>query len=225
MHENPAVIATLLPDAARSAEAFGDPPEAVLLPEEEPLVARAVDKRRREVTTARWCARRALAELGVPPAPVPRGERGEPVWPDGVVGSLTHCDGYRAAVVGRAEQVLTVGIDAEPDGPLPDGVLDVVSLPAERARLTELSTADPSRNWDRLLFCCKESVYKAWFPLTREWLGFEDARIDVDPAAGTFTAHLLRPAPEVGGAPLTGFSGRWTTGRGLVVAAIVRQRT
>lgn len=224
MHDNPAVIAPVLPDAVRSAEAFGDPPEAALLPEEEPLVARAVDKRRREVTTARWCARRALAGLGVPPAPVPRGERGEPVWPDGVVGSLTHCDGYRAAVVARAEQVLTVGIDAEPDRPLPDGVLDVVSLPAERARLAELSTADGDRNWDRLLFCCKESVYKAWFPLTREWLGFEEARIDIDPGAGTFTAHLLRPVPEAGGVPLTGFRGRWAVGRGLVVAAIVTPR-
>jgi 4'-phosphopantetheinyl transferase EntD len=36
----------------------------------------------------------------------------------------------------------------------------------------------PEVYWDRVLFCIKESTYKAWFPLTHRWLGFEDASVD-----------------------------------------------
>jgi 4'-phosphopantetheinyl transferase EntD len=75
-------------------------------------------------------------------------------------------------------------------------------------------------SWDRLLFSAKESVYKAWFPLAGRWLGFEEAVITIDPAAGVFTARLLVPGPVTGGRPLTGFSGRWTAGHGLVLTAI-----
>jgi hypothetical protein len=89
--------------------------------EEEELIGRAVEKRRREFGTARACARRALADLGRVPAPIVRGEKGAPVWLDGVVGSITHCAGYRGAAVAEARDVRALGIDAEPHGKLPDG--------------------------------------------------------------------------------------------------------
>ncbi|MGH3244552.1 MAG: 4'-phosphopantetheinyl transferase, partial [Spirillospora sp.] len=75
------MIERILPDGVATAAAYDDPPEAVLLPGEEDAVARAVEKRRLEYTTVRWCARRALAEIGVAPVPIPRGERGAPSWP------------------------------------------------------------------------------------------------------------------------------------------------
>jgi enterobactin synthetase component D / holo-[acyl-carrier protein] synthase len=214
------VIEKILPAGVACAEAFEDPPDVVLFPEEEALLARAVDKRRREFATARGCARTALAALGVPLAPLLPGERGAPRWPPGIVGSITHCAGYRAAAVARARDVLTIGLDAEPDEVLPDGVLEVVSLPAERARLRDLAAAAPGTSWDRLFFSAKESVYKAWFPLTRRWLGFGDADITVDAGDGTFEARLLVAAPAVGGSPLVGFAGRWLARDGLLVTAI-----
>src|SRR5581483_11983056 len=113
-------------------------PGVTLFPAEEAVLARAVDKRRREFTTARGCARAALARLGLPPAPIPRGPKGEPQWPDGVMGTITHCDGYRAAAVARARDVVTLGIDAEPAGPLPDGVLGLVAAEDEQAWLRDL---------------------------------------------------------------------------------------
>ncbi|TDD51675.1 4'-phosphopantetheinyl transferase family protein [Saccharopolyspora elongata] len=217
------MIEELLPAGVSSAEAFADPPGVVLFPEEEALIARARDKRRREFTTGRWCARQALSRLGVPPAPLLRGERGAPQWPAGILGSITHCAGYRAAVVARAEQVHTVGIDAEPHAPLPDGVLNVVSLEAERAELVRLSAARPDMHWDRILFSCKETVYKAWYPITRRWLGFEDARLEL--GTGTFTAHLRKEGAELAGRPLTAFTGRWLVRDGLVVSAIAATRS
>jgi 4'-phosphopantetheinyl transferase EntD len=71
-----------------------------------------------------------------------------------------------------------------------------------------------------MLFSAKESVYKAWFPLTQRWLGFEDASITIDPAEGTFTARLLVAGPVLGDGPLTGFTGRWLVGDGLIITAI-----
>jgi 4'-phosphopantetheinyl transferase EntD len=127
---------------------------------------------------------------------------------------MTHCAGYRAAAVAPATSLRAIGIDAEPHQPLPGGVLPVISLPAERAALGGLAAADPGVCWDRLLFCAKESVYKAWFPVTRQWLGFKQAEITIT-ASGRFTARLLVPSPS-----FTSLSGRWLVRGGLVLTAI-----
>ncbi len=76
---------------------------------------------------------------------------------------MTHCDGFRGAVVGRSAEVRALGgIDAEPHDTLPKGVLDAISLPAERLALGGLPGGDCTG--DRILFCAKEATYKAWFP-------------------------------------------------------------
>jgi 4'-phosphopantetheinyl transferase EntD len=214
------MIERILPAVVSCSEAFCDPPGSTLFPAEEALVDRAVEHRRREFATSRACARSALAALGVSPAPILRGEGGAPQWPAGFVGSITHCAGYRAAAVARAGDVLTIGVDAEPAGTLPDGVLSQVSLPAERARLRELAAAAPGVCWDRVLFSAKESVYKAWFPLARRWLGFTEADVTIDPAGGTFRARLLVEGPVVCGRPVTGFTGRWLAADGLVLTTV-----
>jgi 4'-phosphopantetheinyl transferase EntD len=219
------MIDLLLPPGVGWAERFDDAVPDELLAGEEAVVARAVPKRRREFVTGRWCARQALAQLGVAPTAILPGERGAPGWPAGMVGAITHCDGYRAAAVARTAQVRTIGVDAEPNAPLPDGVLALVSLPPEREEIAALARREPALSWDRLLFSAKESVYKAWFPLARRWLGFTDARVRFQPdgpASGEFVAELLADGTTVTGAEaLTGFSGRWLVADGLVVTAIV----
>ena len=115
----PEMLEQILPPAVAVVETFGDLPGATLFPEEEAAIARAVPKRRREFATGRGCARAALNRLGEPPVPILRGPQGAPLWPAGVVGSITHCDGYRAAAVARTSDIATVGLDAEPDKPLP----------------------------------------------------------------------------------------------------------
>ncbi|MDT5013894.1 MAG: hypothetical protein QOD39_54 [Mycobacterium sp.] len=218
------LLSDVLPgvDALAAAEMYTDPPELAPLPEEEPLIAKSVAKRRNEFITVRYCARQALAELGVAPVPILKGEKGEPCWPDGVVGSLTHCQGFRGAAVGRHDGVRSVGIDAEPHDVLPKGVLDSISLPAERIELLALPSG---LYWDRILFCAKEATYKAWFPLTRRWLGFEDAHItfDVDATgtAGGFSSRILIDPAAVSGPPLEMLSGRWSVRDGLTLTAIV----
>jgi 4'-phosphopantetheinyl transferase EntD len=221
------LIEELLPESVVTVEAYGDDEsgDTALYPEEAAVVARAVDKRRREFAAVRSCARRAMEKLGVPAQPILPGERGAPVWPAGLTGSMTHCDGYRAAALVRATDLASLGIDAEPHQPLPEGVLEAVSLPSEAERLRRVAGTHPDVHWDRLLFSAKESVYKAWFPLTGRWLDFTEADIDVfaDPGerhSGGFWARLLVPGPRLGDRRLDGFEGRWTVRRGLVATAV-----
>ncbi len=214
------MIEEILPPEVAAAEAFDDAPPAVLFPEEEAAIARAVATRRREFTTGRACARAALAQLGLPPSPIVPGVRGAPQWPAGVTGNITHCAGYRASAVARLADVAAIGLDAEPHGALPGGVLERIAVPQELAWLPELAAAVPGVSWDRLLFCAKESVYKAWFPLTRRWLGFEEAAVTVEPEEGTFTADLLEPGEALDGRRLASFAGRWLVRDGLVLTAI-----
>ncbi|RKT56451.1 4'-phosphopantetheinyl transferase family protein [Saccharothrix australiensis] len=213
------MIADILPEAVSAVDTFEDH-DVELFPEEAELVANAVDKRRKEFTTGRHCARAALGRLGIPPVPLLAGPRREPTWPDGVVGSITHCKGYRAAAVGRTDRVWTIGIDAEPNEPTPPGVLEAIALPSELEMVSALREAGDKVAWDRLLFSAKETVYKAWFPLARTWLGFEDAELTVNPDDGTFRARVLIEAPVVDGVPLDGFTGRWLAREGFVVTAI-----
>jgi 4'-phosphopantetheinyl transferase EntD len=214
------VLDEIVPPQVAAVEAFDDPLDVQLYPDEEAVLRKAVASRRIEFGTARWCARQALARLGLPPAPILPGPRGAPGWPAGVAGSMTHCAGYRAAALAHSRDIAAIGIDAEPHGPLPDGVGDRVVSQAERRALAGLAGAAPGIAWDKLLFSAKEATYKAWFPLTQRWLGFNEASISINPADGTFTARLLVPGPVLAGRELTQFSGRWLVRDGLVITSI-----
>lgn len=214
------VIERILPRVTSVAACREYSPDAVLFPEERAVVSRAVEKRRKEFATGRMCAREALGGLGVSPQAVPSGPDGSPVWPDGFVGSITHCDGYFAAAVAKGEEMLSIGIDAEPDQPLRPELVPDIALPAEIAWLRLAGREFPALSWDRLLFCMKEAVYKAWYPLAGRWLGFEDATVEVNREQGTFTATLLVDGPRIEGEEIARFDGRWLADDGLVLAAV-----
>ncbi|MEI5097334.1 4'-phosphopantetheinyl transferase superfamily protein [Streptomyces sp. PmtG] len=216
------LLARIVPEDVVCHAYTGDPDGVVLHPDEETMVARSVESRRREFTTGRYCAHRALEELGHPTAALLADPRGGPLWPAGVVGSITHCDGYRAAAVASSARVRSVGIDATPNDPLPDGVLEAIGLPAERRRVGEHMGRWPAVRWDRVLFSAKESIYKTWYPLTRRPLGFEEADVtfhrSADPVTGSFTATIL---PPVGALDFPQeLKGRWLALNGLVLTAI-----
>lgn len=219
------MIEAILPNCVAVAERRHDPLDAMLFAEEEQVVARAVEKRRREFATARTCARDALQKLGFAATAIPTGERGEPQWPDGALGSITHCHRYRGAAVARSSEMVTLGIDAEPNAPLPDGLLGDIARPEELPSLRRLATGHPEVHWDRLLFSAKESVYKAWFPLARRWLGFEDAVVELDAAACTFEARLLVPGPQLENGPLRVLQGGWMLAEETLLTAVSLART
>lgn len=210
--------ASLFPPAAHFAELRVHPHVhgldhfEQLHPLERALVSHAVDARKSEFGDARWCAHQALAKLGRETGgPILRGERGMPLWPAAVSGSLTHTEGFRAAVAAPSLLVRSMGLDAEPAAPLPEGVLGSIARVSELPQLERLKKAGlPCA--DRLLFCAKEATYKAWFPLTHRWLGFDQAEIDLR-EDGTFVSYLLvRPTP------VPFIEGKWKMADGYIVA-------
>ncbi|MER6317275.1 4'-phosphopantetheinyl transferase superfamily protein [Streptomyces sp. NPDC001581] len=214
------MLTKLLPANVATAEATTDPADVFLYPEEEHLIRNAVPKRRLEFGTVRWCARRAMGQLGLPPAPVVPGRRGVPQWAPSVVGSMTHCAGFRGVALARSAEFASVGVDAEPNAPMPEGVLDSIALPDELRLVRELGRAVPEVAWDRLLFSIKEAVYKTWFPLTGQELDFTDALVSVDPGQETFHARLLPDPSTLSPAGPTAFSGRWSAENGVLLSAI-----
>lgn len=167
-------LASFHPAILVGSRSIAEGDEARLLPQELAGFAASAVSVRRQSGAARSVARELMERLGVDGVPIPRGPARAPVWPDRIAGSLAHCcDTAIAAVASRAE-VLSVGIDIEPNAQLPDGVAERVATQAERSRYS----ADILSS--RRLFVIKEAVYKAVFPLDRQALDFCDAEIDLD---------------------------------------------
>jgi 4'-phosphopantetheinyl transferase EntD len=194
---------------------WGDPrePSLPLLPEELPLVAAAVDKRRLEFGRGRQCARAALRRLGVADGPLLSGNHREPLWPEGVVGSITHTHGLCLAAVAWQRSYAGVGIDVEPAEPLSLAIAERIATEAEMNALESM----PPLLAARLIFSAKEAFYKCQFYRSRKFLGFFDVSIELEPA-GDFSACLLVEAePFVRGER---FRGSWRQRSGFLFTAV-----
>lgn len=171
--------------------AFADPSEdpGTLYPEEAELVSRAVSARRHDFALGRWCARCALAQLGVSAAAIPVAPNRAPRWPAGVVGSITHCSGFVGAVVASADRVISIGFDAEPATPLGQDLIRLICTPAE---IRWLATAPPTlaADWPKVIFSAKESIHKAISPLCGIMLDFREVTLALDPTGAAFSARL-----------------------------------
>ena len=196
-------------DAGIGSAAIGD--EDGLFPEEMPAVARAVPKRRAEFAAGRRAARAALSEIGLAPVAVPVGAHRAPVWPDGVVGAITHDVGVALSAVMPADKVLGVGIDVTEAAPLP--------AITRRAILPHAAEQGLSPLEERAVFLAKESLFKALFPLVGTYFGFEAAVARVDLEGGTFGIELACPLGELRTG--TNWSGRVAIHDSWLLAALV----
>jgi 4'-phosphopantetheinyl transferase EntD len=211
------MIDRILPSLVQSAEEYGDSLDAHLHEDERDLVANAVPARRREFATGRTCARRAMRHLGHPAVAIGRGEMGNPLWPAGLVGSITHCEGYRAAAVAPAKSILTIGIDSELRLALPRGLLTSIATALEVRQVMALTEADPATPWDRLLFSAKEAIYKAWFGLHRETRGFKEVVVRIDSDGDNLLGWVKARGLQ---APTACIAGRWMLTEWLILTAV-----
>jgi enterobactin synthetase component D / holo-[acyl-carrier protein] synthase len=185
------------------------------------LVERATITRRREFAAGRTCARRALRQLGVRPQPILAGRWGEPIWPCGIVGSISHSRSYCACAVANSRVFDGIGIDVEQNKPLKPAVLKSITLDEEKARLTNLESAAPEVNWDVILFSAKETAFKALFPARLEPMEFSDFSIFIDERQTTFEAKCVQRGPA--GAVIV--QGRWRIHGGFVLTAAALANT
>lgn len=139
-------------------------------PAEREAVARAVPKRQCEFAAGRRAARQAMAGLDLPPEAIPVGQQRAPIWPEGTCGSIAHCDTLCIAALSQTHRSL--GIDIEPATPLADDLIPIICTRLERRWLEELPDADVGETAKRI-FCAKEAVYKAQYPISGQVIGFD----------------------------------------------------
>lgn len=201
--------AKLFPSACVLEEGVPALVDGQLLPGELAYLGKSVPKRRAEFGMARLCARRALARLGVAPVElVPQQDRA-PRWPPGFVGSITHTQSYCAAVVARSSELQSVGIDAEQDRLLAAELIRMICTPEEQ-RLVGASDAV-------VYFSAKEAFYKYQYPVTKQFLDFQDATLTLDWRVGTFRVHVHKPFSALN---LLAIEGRFVRERGLVISGM-----
>jgi 4'-phosphopantetheinyl transferase EntD len=205
----------LLPDDVQTA--WGDPRKEMprVMPAEEALVANAVPKRRLEFAHGRVYARRALKHFGVENFALLSGPQREPIWPPGIVGSVTHTDGLCAVAAAEGARYVGIGIDVECDEPLEPKLAALVCGPEELGRQARATFLDPGVA-ARLSFSAKEAVYKCQFYLTRRVLCFSDVGIELEPD-GTFRVRVFADVVELGQGET--FVGRWTRRSGFLLTA------
>lgn len=173
-------------------------------PGEAPAMTRATPARQAEFAAGRAAARQALRAIGLVPFAIPMGPDRAPIWPSGVIGSITHHDGRCLAVAARRQAMAGLGIDVEPLAPLAADLWDEILLPTERAWLSGQAD-DLQAVLARMIFAAKEATYKAIYPRTRQVVGFDAMQIRPDPARGRYTATLTRAyGPLPSGARLQG---------------------
>ena len=210
------MLESLFPPGVATAHAAGDAPPEPLADIEQRIVKDAIEKRQRDFALGRTCARRALQRLGAPAVAIPAAANRAPVWPDDVVGSITHCDQFAAAAVGWRSEFAGLGLDAEPAAPpLEAGLVRLICTPAEAAALPGHPRLD-GLDWLRLVFSAKEAVYKAVAPMSGVFLNFHDVEVDFDTERGVFRARLVR-APDPRLPDLGRLQGRFEIRDGLVL--------
>lgn len=170
-------------------------------------VARAVPQRQAEFAAGRWCARQALQALGVAPQPVPAGADRAPVWPAGVVGTISHDGGWCVAGVARCPPWRGLGIDVERVERFGVGLETTVCTPFEVQRHLQPCAASERRDALARIFSFKEAAFKALYTSAQQWIDFQDAELLELPAGdcGPTLLRLLRPvAAWPAGQPLAG---------------------
>lgn len=163
-------------------------------PEETALVEHASLKRRAEFNCGRLYAHRAIQKLGLDDCPVLAGEDRVPVWPSGLVGSISHSPGHCAAAVARASRICGIGIDVEQvDRFRSDHARQLMSFREIDANLRGLSH---QRQLARtaVIFSAKESLYKCLYPLTQAPLEFHDVEVVLQGNSSIFEVALQIPA-------------------------------
>lgn len=210
-----AELAALLPAQVAVACPPRNPSDSQsLLTVEATMLGAMRPERLQEFAHGRACARAALAALGFADTPVPVGAAREPVWPDGIVGSITHCGPHAAAVAAHRRITAGLGIDLEASEPLETGQVALICRPAERDWLRQHADRPELA---KLVFSAKESVYKCLWPTVRQFIDFAAVGIRIDAEAGAFAIDAWDPA--LPGALLRRVAGRYLLRDGWIVSA------
>jgi len=171
-----------------------------------------VANRLRTYSTGRRAARQCLAQLGIHNFSLLAAPSREPIWPDGMVGSLSHTNDDCVAVVAPQHLCRGLGIDVERLVEIGRGEQDLILTPGEKAMLAELTTVD---HLDCAIFSIKEAVFKSVYPFNHQWIDFQQANVALDIHKGEYAVQFAEEVDPVG----FKVAGRFTMTRNCVVAS------
>lgn len=183
---NDALLACLQDMAGQHIRATLSPVtgDMAVLPDEQTAIAKAIPKRRAEFAAGRRAARGALAELGLGPTAIPQGLHRCPIWPTGVVGSISHDNGLAAAVVAKSDVVHRLGIDLADASGFPDHLRSQILHSASERLQSDIEA--------RISFSAKECVFKAFYRDVEAYFGFDAVEVSPDLSRGIFDVVLTR---------------------------------
>lgn len=173
------------PDIGVACRGVDGDPQA-LWPQERPAVRQAIPRRQREFAAGREAAREAMARIGWSPMAIPAGPDRAPIWPGGLVGSITHTDQICVAVVGKLAQVHAIGVDIEQARPLHADLWPTICTTEEMHTVASLPPSERGLHVTRL-FCIKEAFYKWQYPQTLRMLEFNDVQVTLGPLEKCYT--------------------------------------
>jgi 4'-phosphopantetheinyl transferase EntD len=155
------------------------------------LSPRACTRKRIEFASGRAAAHFALKEIGFAnPFPILRGQMGEPLWPEGIAGSITHCYPWSVAIAVKCPNRVVIGLDLE------------TTERIQGTDISELVCSNAELDWVRagalqerltMIFSAKEAVYKAFYPLCLHYVDFKDVDLTWVPVQSCFQAKFLAP--------------------------------
>lgn len=161
--------------------------------ERKQLGVRPAPNRLAEFARGRSAARSALAQLQAPWAKrcLLANAKRTPNWPKGVVGSISHSQGWAVAAVSQNTHLQGLGIDLERLRRPSAALAKRLFTPQERY-LWERCPIAQRPVYFTACFSAKESVYKAIHLLLGRFLGFQDVEISLEESF----PGLLSPAPQ-----------------------------
>lgn len=181
-------------------------------------MAGAAPSRRREFLCGRACAHAALEALGRDGGPIAVGDRREPSWPVGVVGSISHAGSLAAAVVARSTDAWGLGLDVELlEPPLDPKLQRLLLTPGEMSHVQALEAIEPSAA--KILFSAKESVYKCVFPRTRWRLDYQEVDVALDLGRRRYRA-VIAGRPHDGHLRASTLEGTFRLAEGYVLTGL-----
>ncbi|MFK7753069.1 MAG: 4'-phosphopantetheinyl transferase [Sedimentitalea sp.] len=192
-------------------------PHHRVLEQESAALQRAVPARQRAFAAGRSAARRAMAKLNKPISPVLMGTDRAPIWPPGLVGSLSHSQTCCIAALARAQDCTSLGVDVEERTGLDPDLFDIVCTAAERKWLAQFP-ANESTLHAKLIFSAKETAFKAQYPLSKCLLGFDRFEIALDLGKNRFSARFTQDTGPF--ARNSSLVGGFASERGLIVTAL-----
>jgi len=210
-------VRNLFPEGVAIAVSNPKAPARGLFPAETRIVENAIERRRCEFAAGRRAARQAMAELGVVQQPVPSSDDRAPIWPDGLVGSISHTGDFCIAAVARADQYRSLGVDIEDSTPLEASLFEAICRPEELNWLKRQPRSERGL-LAKLIFSAKEAAYKCQYPLTRRVFGFDGMTVEPNLSMQTFVA-MIRNVTSCTGMP-NRFTGRFHLDIGVMVCTV-----